>query len=88
MCLLATDKEDDSMYKLVGVNIAKGEESTITEVPYRNHCAMTFVAGMFARACSKDKVIGEAICVEKRQLSELQQKCSENSDHVRQTHSD
>ncbi len=51
VCLLATDKEDDSMYKLMGVNIVNGEERTITEVPYRNNCAMTFVAGMFADVC-------------------------------------
>ncbi len=51
VCLLATDKEDDSMFKLVGVNVVKGEERTITELPYRNNCAMTFAAGMFADAC-------------------------------------
>ncbi len=59
VCMLATDKEDDSMFKLVGVNGVK--ESTITEVPYRNNCAMTFVAGMFADACSKDEIIAQAI---------------------------
>ncbi len=48
VCLLATDKEDDSMYKLVRVNVVNGEESSITEVPYRNTCAMIIAAGMFA----------------------------------------
>ncbi len=57
VCLLATDKEDDSMYKLVRVNVVNGEESTITEVPYRNNCAMIFVAGRLADVCSKDEVI-------------------------------
>ncbi len=46
VCLLARDKEDDSMYKLVRVNVVNGEERTITEVPYRNNCAMIFVEGM------------------------------------------
>ncbi len=50
MCLLATDREDDSMIKLVTVNVVNGEESTITEFPYRKDCAMTFVAGMLAEA--------------------------------------
>ncbi len=66
VCLLATDKEDDTMYKLVGVNVVNGEERTITEVPYRNNCAMTFVAGMFAAACSKDELIEQPIWVQKR----------------------
>ncbi len=52
VCLLATDKEDDSMYKLVRVYVVNGEERTITEVPYRNNCAMIIAAGMFAGVCS------------------------------------
>ncbi len=59
--MLATDKENDSMYKLVGVHVVNGQERTITEVPYRNNCAMAFVAGMFANACSKDELIEQAI---------------------------
>ncbi len=60
MCLLATDRKEDSLFKLVMVNVVSGEETTITEVPYRNNCAMTFVAGMFADVCSKDEVIADA----------------------------
>ncbi len=88
MCLLATDKEDDSLFKLVGVNVVNGEESTITEVPYRNNCAIIFVAGMLVDVGSKDDIIAQAIWVGKRQLSKYQQKCSENSTHIRQTHFD
>ncbi len=50
ICLLARDKEDDSMLKLVMLNVASGKESNITEVPYRNNCAMTFVTGMAVAA--------------------------------------
>ncbi len=46
VCLLATDKGDDSIYKLVEVNVVTGEESHITEISYRNNCAMIYVAGM------------------------------------------
>ncbi len=88
VCLLATDKEEDSMYKLVRVNVVNGEERTITEVPYRNNCAMIFVAGMLVDVCSKDEIIAQAIWVGKRQLSKYQQKCSENSTHIRPTHFD
>ncbi len=51
VCLLATDKEDETMYKLVGVNVVNGEERTITAVPYSNNCAMIFVAGNLADVC-------------------------------------
>ncbi len=73
------------MYKLVKVNVVNGEENTITKVPYRNNCAMIFVAGMLANLYSKGAVIAQAIWVEKRQLSEYQHKCSENSNHLRHT---
>ncbi len=45
VCLLATDKDDDFMYKLVELNVATGEERTITEIPYRDNCAMIYVTG-------------------------------------------
>ncbi len=45
VCLLATDKDDDFMYKLVELNVATKEERTITEIPYRNNCAMIYVTG-------------------------------------------
>ncbi len=47
------------MFKLVTVNVVNGDETTITKVPYRNNCAMAFVAGMFADVCSKDEVIAD-----------------------------
>ncbi len=56
--MLATDRKEDSLFKLVTVNVVNGE-TTITEVPYRNNCAMTFVAGLFADVCSKDEVIAD-----------------------------
>ncbi len=44
------------MYKLVRVNVVNGEERTITEIPYRNNCAMIFAAGMLANLYSKNEV--------------------------------
>ncbi len=52
VCLLAKDKDEDSLCKLVEVNVATGEERTITEIPYRNNCAMIYVTGMLDGACS------------------------------------
>ncbi len=43
VCLLATDKDDDSKYKLMNINFVTGEESILTEIPYRNNCAMIYV---------------------------------------------
>ncbi len=45
VCLLAMDKEDRSMYKLLKFNVSNGEERLITEVPYRKDCAIAFLKG-------------------------------------------
>ncbi len=51
VCLLASDRDDDSMHKLVKLNVVTGEESHITEIPYRNNCAMIYVGGKLFDAC-------------------------------------
>ncbi len=51
VCLLASDRDDDFMYKLVELNVATKEERTITEIPYRINCAMIFVTGKLPDAC-------------------------------------
>ncbi len=45
VCLLATDKEDTSMYKLLKFNVSTSAESLITEIPYRRDCAIAFLMG-------------------------------------------
>ncbi len=51
VCLLVSDKDDEFMYKLVELNVVTGEEKTITEIPYRNNCAMLYVTGKLSDAC-------------------------------------
>ncbi len=51
VCMLASDRDDDFMYKLVMLNVVTGEESHITEIPYRNNCAMIHVTGKLSDAC-------------------------------------
>ncbi len=43
VCLLATDREDNGMYKLLKFNASTGTESLITEIPYRRDCAIVFL---------------------------------------------
>ncbi len=45
VCLLAKDKEDSSMYKLLKFNVSSGDERQITEVPYRKDCAIASLNG-------------------------------------------
>ncbi len=45
VCLLASDRDNDFMYKLVELNVVTREESHITKIPYRNNCAMIYVTG-------------------------------------------
>ncbi len=60
VCLLTTDKDDDFMYKLVELNVASGEERTITEIPYRNNCAMIYMTGKLSDVMiSYDRAINQ-----------------------------
>ncbi len=52
MCLLGTNKEDDSTYQVVAVNVSSVEESAITEIPYEADCALVCVTGLFDNDCS------------------------------------
>ncbi len=45
LCLLATDREDNCMYKLLKFNASSSNESIITEIPYRRGCAIAFLRG-------------------------------------------
>ncbi len=45
VCLLATDKEDSWVHKLLKFNASTGVESLITEIPYRRDCTMAFLKG-------------------------------------------
>ncbi len=45
VCLLATDKEDTSMYKLIRFNVSTCYETMITEIPHRKDCAIASFKG-------------------------------------------
>ncbi len=45
VCLLAMDKEEGNMYKLLKFNVSNGDERLITEIPYRKNCAIAFLKG-------------------------------------------
>ncbi len=47
VCLMAMDKEDSSMYKLLKFNVSNRDERLITEIPYRKDCAIAFLKGKF-----------------------------------------
>ncbi len=45
VCLLATDKEDSCVHKVLKFNASTSVESLITEIPYRRDCTMAFLEG-------------------------------------------
>ncbi len=47
VCLLAIDKEDNEMHKLMKFNVTDGSEEFITEIPYRKDCALASLQGEY-----------------------------------------
>ncbi len=47
ICLLAIDKEDNGMHKLLKFNVTDGSEEFITEIPYRKDCALASLQGEY-----------------------------------------